>query len=108
MSGNGQSSGGALGDTHPMELDHEACYRALSTRDARFDGRMFIGVHTTGSIADPSVRRERQNGRTLRSIPRRAQRRRLDSGLVSGAAPKVPQIWPPGEAHRTPFRAPWR
>src|SRR5271154_4494528 len=54
-----------------------------------------------GSTADPSVRRERQNGRTLRSIPQRAQRRRLVSGLVFDAAPKVPQIWPPGEAHRT-------
>src|SRR4051794_38393255 len=53
MSGNGQSSGGALGDTHPMELDHEACYRALSTRDARFDGRMFIGVRTTGVYCRP-------------------------------------------------------
>jgi methylphosphotriester-DNA--protein-cysteine methyltransferase len=29
-----------------MELDHEACYRALSTRDARFDGRFFIAVRT--------------------------------------------------------------
>ena len=53
MSGIGQSSGGALGDTHPMELDHEACYRALSTRDARFDGRMFIAVHTTGVYCRP-------------------------------------------------------
>ena len=33
-----------LEDTHPMEPDHEACYRALSTRDARFDGRFFIAV----------------------------------------------------------------
>src|SRR5271163_3246801 len=49
----GQSSGGALGDTHPMELDHEACYRARSTRDARFDGRMFIAVHTAGVCCRP-------------------------------------------------------
>ena len=25
-------------------MDHDACYRALSTRDARFDGRLFVGV----------------------------------------------------------------
>jgi AraC family transcriptional regulator, regulatory protein of adaptative response / DNA-3-methyladenine glycosylase II len=31
-----------------MELDHEACYRAISTRDARFDGRFFTAVRTTG------------------------------------------------------------
>src|ERR1700738_5276846 len=30
-----------------MGLDHEACYRAISTRDARFDGRIFIAVRTT-------------------------------------------------------------
>jgi methylphosphotriester-DNA--protein-cysteine methyltransferase len=30
-----------------MELDQEACYRAISTRDARFDGRIFIAVRTT-------------------------------------------------------------
>jgi hypothetical protein len=27
-----------------MDLDHDACYRALSLRDARFDGRFFTGV----------------------------------------------------------------
>lgn len=36
-----------------MELDREACYRALSTRDARFDGRMFIAVRTTGVYCRP-------------------------------------------------------
>jgi AraC family transcriptional regulator of adaptative response / DNA-3-methyladenine glycosylase II len=36
-----------------MELDHEACYRALSTRDARFDGRIFIAVRTTRIYCRP-------------------------------------------------------
>src|ERR1700738_4802466 len=36
-----------------MELDHEACYRALLTRDARFDGRMFTAVRTTGVYCRP-------------------------------------------------------
>jgi AraC family transcriptional regulator of adaptative response / DNA-3-methyladenine glycosylase II len=36
-----------------MELDHEACYRALSTRDARFDGRFFIAVRTTRVYCRP-------------------------------------------------------
>jgi hypothetical protein len=39
-----------LEDTHPMELDHEACYRAISTRDARFDGRIFTAVRTTNCL----------------------------------------------------------
>lgn len=36
-----------------MDLDHDACYRAISTRDARFDGRLFIGVKTTGIYCRP-------------------------------------------------------
>jgi AraC family transcriptional regulator of adaptative response / DNA-3-methyladenine glycosylase II len=36
-----------------MELDHDACYRALSTRDVRFDGRIFIAVRTTGIYCRP-------------------------------------------------------
>jgi AraC family transcriptional regulator, regulatory protein of adaptative response / DNA-3-methyladenine glycosylase II len=36
-----------------MDLDHETCYRAILTRDPRFDGRLFIGVHTTGIYCRP-------------------------------------------------------
>jgi AraC family transcriptional regulator of adaptative response / DNA-3-methyladenine glycosylase II len=36
-----------------MDMDAEACYRAISTRDARFDGRLFIGVRTTGVYCRP-------------------------------------------------------
>jgi AraC family transcriptional regulator, regulatory protein of adaptative response / DNA-3-methyladenine glycosylase II len=36
-----------------MDLDDDACYRALSTRDARFDGRIFVGVRTTGIYCRP-------------------------------------------------------
>lgn len=31
----------------------DVCYRALSTRDARFDGRMFVGIATTGIYCRP-------------------------------------------------------
>jgi AraC family transcriptional regulator of adaptative response / DNA-3-methyladenine glycosylase II len=31
-----------------MELDSDACYRAVATRDARFDGKFFTAVKTTG------------------------------------------------------------
>ncbi|MEO6027030.1 MAG: AlkA N-terminal domain-containing protein, partial [Candidatus Binatia bacterium] len=33
--------------------DREALYRALRARDARFDGRIFVGVHTTGIYCRP-------------------------------------------------------
>ena len=36
-----------------MDLDADACYRAICTRDARFDGRLFIGVKTTGIYCRP-------------------------------------------------------
>jgi AraC family transcriptional regulator of adaptative response / DNA-3-methyladenine glycosylase II len=35
------------------ELDPEVCYRALRTRDARFDGRFFVGVTSTGIYCRP-------------------------------------------------------
>jgi AraC family transcriptional regulator of adaptative response / DNA-3-methyladenine glycosylase II len=36
-----------------MDIDADACYRALMTRDARFDGRLFVGVKTTGIYCRP-------------------------------------------------------
>lgn len=36
-----------------MDLDHAACYRALSARDPRFDGRFFTAVKTTGIYCRP-------------------------------------------------------
>ncbi len=37
-----------------MEMPpHDVCYRAIATRDVRFDGRLFIGVKTTGIYCRP-------------------------------------------------------
>jgi AraC family transcriptional regulator, regulatory protein of adaptative response / DNA-3-methyladenine glycosylase II len=36
-----------------MDLDDNACYRAIVTRDRRFDGRLFIAVKTTGVYCRP-------------------------------------------------------
>ncbi|WP_280349049.1 DNA-3-methyladenine glycosylase 2 family protein [Nocardia neocaledoniensis] len=35
-------------------MDFERCYRAVSTRDARFDGQFFTAVRTTGIYCRPS------------------------------------------------------
>jgi AraC family transcriptional regulator of adaptative response / DNA-3-methyladenine glycosylase II len=35
------------------QLDPQVCYRALRTRDARFDGRLFVGVTSTGIYCRP-------------------------------------------------------
>lgn len=53
-----------------MMLDPDACYRALSTHDTRFDGRFFVGVRTTGVYCRPvcTVRApKRENCRYFRS-----------------------------------------
>lgn len=56
MSENGQTCAGsrimfaAMESTLPT---HDVCYRALSSRDARFDGRLFVGVATTGIYCRP-------------------------------------------------------
>lgn len=34
-------------------LDRDACYRALESRDPRFDGRLFVGVTSTGIYCRP-------------------------------------------------------
>ena len=39
--------------TADMELDATRCYRALETRDRRFDGRFFTAVRTTGIYCRP-------------------------------------------------------
>jgi AraC family transcriptional regulator of adaptative response / DNA-3-methyladenine glycosylase II len=36
-----------------MQLDPDVCYRALRTRDARFDGRFFVAVRSTGVYCRP-------------------------------------------------------
>ncbi len=42
------------GKVQTMEpLDQDVCYRALQTRDSRFDGRLFVGVVSTGIYCRP-------------------------------------------------------
>jgi AraC family transcriptional regulator, regulatory protein of adaptative response / DNA-3-methyladenine glycosylase II len=40
----------------PAEIlrDPDACYRAVSSRDSRFDGRLYLGVRSTGVYCRPS------------------------------------------------------
>ena len=52
-----------------MDLDHDACYRALRVRDARFDGRFFVGVKTTGIYCRPVCPARTPRSRTSPSIP---------------------------------------
>jgi AraC family transcriptional regulator of adaptative response / DNA-3-methyladenine glycosylase II len=39
-----------------MTLDHDAAYQAMCTHDVRFDGRLFVGVTSTGVYCRPVCR----------------------------------------------------
>jgi AraC family transcriptional regulator of adaptative response / DNA-3-methyladenine glycosylase II len=41
---------------HPDRIDQEACYRALCSHDARFDGQFFTAVTSTGIYCRPVCR----------------------------------------------------
>ena len=59
-----------------MPLDADACYRALVAHDARFDGRFFVGVRSTGIYCRPVC--------TVRT-PRREQCRFFPSAAAAEA-----------------------
>ena len=53
-----------------MDMDDDACYRAFQMRDARFDGRIFTGVKSTGIYCRPicpARTPKRENMRFFRS-----------------------------------------
>ncbi|MEO8718846.1 MAG: AlkA N-terminal domain-containing protein [Burkholderiales bacterium] len=53
MSGNGEQALRAAVIMAPMTLDAATCYRALRSRDARFDGRFFVAVSSTRIYCRP-------------------------------------------------------
>src|SRR5437660_11302359 len=54
MSENGQTFPAHGRMMRSMEMpSHDICYRALSTRDVRFDGRLFVGITSTGIYCRP-------------------------------------------------------
>jgi methylphosphotriester-DNA--protein-cysteine methyltransferase len=53
MSKNGETSTPPCAIVPCMEMDDDACYRAIATRDRRFDGRLFVAVRTTGIYCRP-------------------------------------------------------
>jgi AraC family transcriptional regulator, regulatory protein of adaptative response / DNA-3-methyladenine glycosylase II len=48
-----RDNGGDIEDDRCMDMDDDACYRAIETRDYRFDGRLFVAVKTTGVYCRP-------------------------------------------------------
>ena len=52
-----------------MELDWQVCSRARLARDARFDGKFFIAVHTTGIYCRPTCRSRTSKESNVRYFP---------------------------------------
>jgi AraC family transcriptional regulator, regulatory protein of adaptative response / DNA-3-methyladenine glycosylase II len=52
-----------------MHADHGTCYRAVVARDARFDGRVFTAVLTTGIYCRPSCPSRRPLAANVRFYP---------------------------------------
>ena len=52
-----------------MQLDEAACDRARLARDARFDGRFFIGVTSTGIYCRPICPAPQPKRRNVRYFP---------------------------------------
>ena len=50
---NRETTPGAVRHHPHMDMDDDACYRAIETRDHRFDGRLFVAVTTTGIYCRP-------------------------------------------------------
>ena len=42
-----------LASMRPLQIDFDVCYRAVCSRDARFDGQFFTGVTSTGIYCRP-------------------------------------------------------
>lgn len=52
-----------------MELDIDTCYRAIQSRDARFDGRFFTAVTSTGIYCRPICPAQTAQPRNVRFYP---------------------------------------
>ena len=52
----------------PTELDFDACYRAVSARDARFDGRFYTAVTTTRIYCRPICPARTPGARNVRFV----------------------------------------
>lgn len=69
MSEFGETTAAAGGMIAVMELTPELCERARQARDARFDGRFYIGVVTTGVFCRPTCPVQPPKAENVRFFP---------------------------------------
>jgi hypothetical protein len=82
-----------------MDLDHDACYRAIAVRDARFDGRLFTRCQNDRDLLPSDL------SRTNTALGKR----RLLSNRRRGAGGWIQAVFalPPGDRPRS-RRLAWR
>ena len=68
---NGRTPGASAPTMHTMLLDPQSCYRALQARDARFDGRFFVGVSLEHGSTAARLHGEGTEARELPVLPER-------------------------------------
>src|SRR5512147_166699 len=69
MSETREPTGCRRGQTRGMELDFERCYRAVDSRDQRFDGVFYTAVRTTGIFCRPSCPAKKPKSEHLEYFP---------------------------------------
>lgn len=91
--------------THPALLDPQAAYRVISARDARFDGRLFVGVTSTGVYCRPICRVRTPMFKNCRffDTPAQAEAARFRPCMKCRpeVAPGAPLAWTVMDASRT-------
>ena len=70
-----------------MKFDPDAAYQALTARDARFDGRLFVGVTSTGVYCRPICRVRTPQRRNCRFFATPAQAFIVALCALSGIGP---------------------
>ena len=89
-----------------MELDQEACYRAVKGRDRRFDGMFYTAVRTTGIYCRPSCPAITPRRRNVSFYRTAAGAQVPATGPVAGACPMRRRAHPSGTSRPTsPSRA---
>jgi len=92
-----------------MELPGgEVCYRALQSRDARFDGLMFVGVSSTGIYCRPICPARTPKSRIAAFLAPPRLRRIAGFRPCLRCRPEIAPDLPHGEGLPIRFLAPWR
>ena len=81
----------------------DARYRALCARDARFDGRFFTGVTSTGIYCRPVCRVRTPLRKNCRFFDSRAQAEAAAFAVVGHAARHLRDVVLAGDALKRPF-----